>query len=447
MKNPTPITIIDTLSHAIRGVLPDHFRRARRFGPEQVLLTLLTHLFDHKAHGYEGTLTRTARLFGQHLGWSTPPSPSNFTRARAKLDNDLLLQVYGHMSQRFAGFRRAPGALLGGKRPVAIDACYINMPATAELKVRFGQRITEQGPCYNSQAQLVVLWDIWAQIPITWAWLPCNWNERDAAKDLLACLDRNDILIGDRAYPSRELLQMLDRRGIPYVFRLSAQGGVVWREAKRALKQARWRGRDHVQQMRTKTWGECPTFPARIIKTRKPGRRQRKRGYSERLLITNLPKDGTFTTKAIERLYRMRWHIEVAFRELKATYHLERFSGRTEHAIDQEIIAFMILWLLKGQVLQVALWRYWHDSTADRDRYHNMQFKRPCVLEVAIESMRATFGIVHRDQLERHMDKWFQWLSGKTFRIRNCRSRPRWRLSPLHGWHNNWRNFWGFMAA
>jgi hypothetical protein len=447
MRNPTAKTVIATLKHAIRDVLPDHFERRRRFGPEAVLLTLLTHLFDHKRFGYEGLLARTARLFGRHLGWGRPPSPSNFTRARAKVDNDLLLQAYGRLAQRFAGCRRAPGGHLGGKRAVAIDACYINMPATKELRDDFGRRRTQVGECYNAHAQLVVLWDIWAQVPITWICLPCDWHERDAAQDLLCCLDQNDILIGDRAYPSRDLLKRLTDRGISYIFRLSTEGTSVWREARRALRQARRRGSDQKHQIRSKTWGKCATYPARLIKTRKPGRRQAKKGHRERMLVTNLPDNQVFTQKVIQHLYCMRWHIEVAFREMKTTYCLERFSGKSLQAIEQEIIAFMVLWLLKGQISQVALWRRWHSQDADRQRYPHRKIKRTCILEVVIEAMRATYDRSATGPAEAHLEQWLKWLDGKYYTIRDGRSHPRIRKSRLPGWHNHWRNYYGFMAA
>ena len=445
MRDLKPTQLVSQLDSIFSHELSDHFQRKRCLGPESILLTLLGHLAHGKQGGYDVMMAQATRLFGDALPWITPPAASSFCRARRKMNNDELYAVYGRLYQAIEGTRRPVNSTVGGKRLVAIDAAFVNLPATQELIETFGQRRIHNGVCHNAQAQLVVLWDVLAHMPITWALLPCNWYERDALWAFLDVLGPNDLVIADRAYPARNLLKAMNDRSIPFICRLNSNTESTWREAKAFMKRARKYGiTDADISMRTKTWGDCPLVPLRMVKGRKPGRRQRQKGRQERLFITNLPRNSTFSKIAIEQIYCQRWMIEVAFREMKHQFHLEQFCSKSAHGIEQEIIAFMIFWMLNAGISRIAYQRRWQRRSRYGIPHDQAAVSRTCVTQVAIEVLRCSRG---NHQADVRIDKWFEWLDRKFFRRRIGRSFPRVRKSPLPGWQNQWRNYYDSVAA
>ena len=66
-------------------------------------------------------------------------------------------------------------------------------------------------------------------------------------------------------------------------------------------------------------------------------------------IATNLPEDSFPVTK-ISELYRMRWGIETAFRDIKYAVGLEKFHSKKRQYIEQEIWARLILFNFCGAI-------------------------------------------------------------------------------------------------
>lgn len=60
-------------------------------------------------------------------------------------------------------------------------------------------------------------------------------------------------------------------------------------------------------------------------------------------IITNLP-DDTFPTEQIKHIYRLRWNIELSFRDLKHTIGTTNFHSKSPEYIEHEILCRMILY-------------------------------------------------------------------------------------------------------
>ena len=69
-------------------------------------------------------------------------------------------------------------------------------------------------------------------------------------------------------------------------------------------------------------WGKGQdAFPARLIASWNRSKRQ------YRFLLTNLPR-SRYTAKAVEQVYRLRWQIELLFKEWKSYANLHAFNTR-----------------------------------------------------------------------------------------------------------------------
>lgn len=72
-------------------------------------------------------------------------------------------------------------------------------------------------------------------------------------------------------------------------------------------------------------------------------------GY--RLYITNLPHDE-FSPDEISTLYRVRWVVELLFRELKSRYSLGEFETEKAHIVKVQVVAALLILVVSRAILR-----------------------------------------------------------------------------------------------
>ena len=141
---------------------------------------------------------------------------------------------------------------------------------------------------------------------------------------------RNDLLLADRGYFDREYLGAVDRAGGYFVMRASAsvnpkvQGAYTWEGE--ALGE--WSGQLLKQGILSKgetvdldvVWGEGE----KALELRLLARWNRDEGCHT-LLVTNLAR-SRFSAEQVGQLYRLRWQVELLFKEWKSYANLHAFD-------------------------------------------------------------------------------------------------------------------------
>ena len=282
--------------------------------------------------GYEPLMTMLFLTLGQELGWSGDPAASTFCRARQKLTQVMFdsLQLAVHRAAGPSLARYMPR--IRGHRLVAIDGSWITVPNSKVLRKALG--IHRIGPSRRSmkrpQVLLVVLTDALTRMPIARIVLPGDGSERAAAKALLQYLRPDDILLADRGYQGRELLQAIHATGCRYVLRMP-RGVGAWREF-RGLQRRRIRD------------AQCSIdLNGLVVRLRHvrvcggPGRPRKNSKRDTQFLLTNLPQ--CWSANRIGTLYAARWGIETMFRELKCTLEGGGLHARSVTGVVQELDA------------------------------------------------------------------------------------------------------------
>lgn len=300
--------------------------------PAVAMICLLGMVSIGMRTGYEPLMTMLFLTLGGELGWGGDPAASTFCRARQKLTqamfDSLLLAVHRAAGPSLACYMPR----IRGHRLVAIDGSWITVPNSKVLRKVLG--IHRIGPTRRSmkrpQVLLVVLTDALTRMPIARIVLPGDGSERAAAKALLRYLRTDDILLADRGYQGRELLQAVHSTGCRYVLRVP--GGVgAWRE---------FRG---LQRRRIRDARCSINFGRQVVELRHvrvsggPGRPRKSSKRDTQFLLTNLPK--SWSLKRIGSLYAARWGIETMFRELKCTLEGGGLHARTVAGVVQELDA------------------------------------------------------------------------------------------------------------
>lgn len=165
-------------------------------------------------------------------------------------------------------------------------------------------------------------------------------DEKEMAKSHLAKLNpHTDILVFDRGYPSLWLIAYLKRAGFDFCFRLSTG----WKTACNALgdvsKDIDWTATKRPSQ----EYGKLKTYNLpvevkglRLLSVDLPN-------DGKEVLLTSLTDRDAYPSSLIKELYHLRWGIEECYKRMKQVVQIEYFSGRTVHAIKQDIHARTVL--------------------------------------------------------------------------------------------------------
>jgi hypothetical protein len=152
---------------------------------------------------------------------------------------------------------------------------------------------------------------------------------RPDAADLQGCL-----FIADRGYKDRQYCLDLHRAGARFIIRfpnnVNPWVSTVWLDHRRLRKPPADRLVDCIRKLRGKNadldvaWVEGPNsdpIRMRLVLRWNPTTEQ------HTILVTNLPR-STFTPATVGQLYRLRWQIELVFKEWKSYANLHAFETR-----------------------------------------------------------------------------------------------------------------------
>lgn len=348
MASPQPRATLDDV-RAILLSFSLHFQRKRKLGPRQILVTLM--FMIHGECGYRRGLAKVSEMMGVEFGWKKgPPRAGSFTKARYKLAPAEMLAMYQQALQSSSAIAARNRWLWRGYRLVAADGSRFLLPATEELIAAFQRPRVTDGEAYQPQMLQVTLWDVGACQPISWKQRPCRGKGNGERAILLEQLDQlgpKDILLLDRGFPSRRILFELMARDIPFVIRMTAGMRCDFAEV------AAFLATDADDAQINFTYHDNDAAGKLVERLRLV--RDMDEDGSGCVLVTNLMDETSFTADDLIQVYRRRWGIETAFKDMKIRYEIEGFHGMTPQLVEQEIIALMFLLLIESLVEEAAL--------------------------------------------------------------------------------------------
>lgn len=170
------------------------------------------------------------------------------------------------------------------------------------------------------------IYDIENNIMLTTKITKYKTGERDLAKDLIDQLKdiglKNDLILFDRGYPSKDFIEHLETTGIKYLMRVSKYFILEVNEALKNDQIVEFISNGHI-------------FKSRVVRVILSN-------GTEEILITNLFEDS-LTTEDLKVLYFKRWGIETKFKEVKCCLQIENFTGDSEISVEQDFYASMYL--------------------------------------------------------------------------------------------------------
>ena len=292
---------------------PADFTRNRKMPFEELILYMLQSL--------KCSTQSALRRFFTNLGKAVTMKQQSLSEARQKLTVwafwDLYMLTVKAMTEHSA-------KKWHNYRVYAVDGSKVALPSEEALGEYFGV-LGKDGTAPTAQGS--ILYDVLNDIVADAALEPMTLCERTLAKNHIEALeniaqDDKKLIIFDRGYPSFELIEELETRGLFYVMRVKTKfnldidaqtgtSGYVWLEQNGK--------RIHVRVIKFKLdSGETET------------------------LITNI-KDARLGKNAFKKLYFMRWPVETKYDIVKNKLQLENFNTRTVEGILQDFFAAMYL--------------------------------------------------------------------------------------------------------
>jgi len=299
---------------------------------------------------YSTLLTSLAEETCRWLGWANTPTRSSLSVARGKVPVATFRQVLHRLVDHLSGLVPGSWRHHDDRRFVAVDATSLVCPRSPSLLKKLDRPHARPFVLtHYPRALVVVAFDVIRRLPLEWILLPKGRGERAAAEPLLRRLRPRDVMILDRGYPARWLLESFVDHGIDVVMRMTAAKAGSWPEVARFLASGA------ATEVITMTIGKGKTVTVRLLRRNPPRGRPLKHQRRETMVIltTLLPRHG-FEAKDIFDLYGRRWDIESLFREMKESFTIERFHARTLEGIQQEI-ATVLMWIALTAVIHAAV--------------------------------------------------------------------------------------------
>ena len=285
---------------------PNCFTRHRKMG--------FVSIFEFLLHLPRGPLPAELNNF---CGDKMKITKQAFSKSRNNIKSEAFRE-FAHVSSATVMSETKDCGDIRGYRAFSVDGTELEIPPTPENISYFG---THGGPT-ACRARVSALLNISEGIIADAEITPLSTDERTLANHhieyLKKYLGQRDLMIFDRGYPSKDLINTLESSHIKYLMR--------------------------AQKSLAKEIDETPENDFNFIWTYKENhlnirvvRVVLETGEVENL-ITNLPKEE-FETEHFKELYFMRWGIESKYNTLKNKLLVEHFSGKTRLAIEQDFYA------------------------------------------------------------------------------------------------------------
>lgn len=279
-----------------------------------------------------------ARDHGLPLPTQKPVSASAICQARARLNPEVFRQLLYALS---ASCEEADGSQFKrwrGRRVFAVDGAKINLRRSPELEREFGI----PNDSYCPQILMSALVDVCSRTPVDVEVSGFCGSEREHLLLILDSIEKGDLLILDRGYPSHEIVQSCAKAGIDFLIRVPQS------HTFKAVDQFRKSGAFDAVATLELPEGSDPEWKPLSVRLIRIGGPDGPSFY-----ISSLDEKSVSVTD-IKQLYHMRWEAEEYFKLFTSEFiGQKQFRSTSVHGVRQEAAA-LTLFIAISQILAQA---------------------------------------------------------------------------------------------
>ena len=258
-----------------------------------------------------------------------------FSKARQNISPEAFNELCRLFVKKFYSLKKNLNTW-NGFNILAIDGTSLQVPDTEECGKYFGLS-SNQNKTRTAVATASALYDVLNDIIVDARITKYKTSERYIAKQHIEVLvnripSKNSIVIFDRGYPSYDMFDHLNDKGLLFLMRVSTSFKLV-----QSIDSD-----DSILEYKLK--GEIKKVRVLRIKLSED---------VTEVLVTNI-YDEKITTIEFKELYFLRWGVESKYKELKSSIKIEEFSGTKPIAIEQDFYTSIYLSMISGLIKKDA---------------------------------------------------------------------------------------------
>jgi hypothetical protein len=279
------------------------------------------------------------------------PTASAYTQARRKLKGELFLYLNDLIRDSFYQLSQEDGQdnRWKGRRVIAVDATYLNVPDTPETRSCYSIQGNQYEGTERVQAMGSVAYDLLNEMGIS-----AVIDKKRAEKEFLfdTHIDKTqegDILVMDRLNADYGVMAYIMKKRREFVIRFP-RGSFV--EVRRFWDSGKSQevvelGVTQKQKEFVRKKGLAKRIRVRLVRVELDNREVEVLGTSL------LDKEG-WTKEDLKWIYGKRWAVETYFDRIKNVFEVERFSGQSVLSIEQDFYGVIFLSTLQGVLSREA---------------------------------------------------------------------------------------------
>lgn len=289
------------------------------------------------------------------------------------------------------------------RRLLAVDGSRLTLPSHPSIEEEFG--VHSFGPKADSPKSLALcslLYDVLNCVTLDAQLAPYADSERSLLLKHLDRIKAGDLLLLDRGYPSYALLFLLKGKGIEFCIRLRENW---WKEAKVLIdedlddKIVEFTLPDKDVANLAESLSDVPEkLSFRLVKVKLEN------GEYE-ILCTSLLDTVEHPAEEFSELYHLRWNQEEAYKLLKARVEVERFSGKTARAVQQDFYAKIFVMTLCAVYAHPIEEKVTMEYKQGQHRKHRQKINRTHALASFIDMLVPMFLKTKYRQTIRALDQ------------------------------------------
>jgi len=301
-----------------------------------------------------------------------------FSQARKKLKPEAFIELNDSVNNTF--YNEAPYLVWNNMRLLSVDGTRLALPNHPSIKEEFGEH--SFGPNADSKRSLAIgsfLYDPLNLMTLDAQMAPYASSEREQLYKHLEKINKGDLLLLDRGYPSIALIFLLMAKGIQFCMRMKLDW---WLDVKNFSESNKVNGiveftlpkkdrellKDYPQMFEQKV--RC-----RLVKVELP------EGGIE-VMCTSLLDEEKYPAEDVGELYHYRWNEEEGYKLFKSRMEVEYFSGKTAWAVKQDFFAKVFIMSLCANLAFPIEEKVKKVCRHDKKRMYNQKINRTGALSM-----------------------------------------------------------------
>lgn len=350
---PIPDFFSESLPDFVSKHLPEH--RNRLYPPE---LTISGALFQ--AINNTSMNDAVAHLNSQRIANGQQPASNNtasYSDAKKKLPTEIFQESALNVAKKTTEFITEPFCWKGFKL-YAIDGSTFTMDDTSANQKNFPQHKNQKKGAGFPIARIVVLESLSTGMIVGanyGSYKGKNTGEMTLSRPLIATLEGGDLLLGDRYYPSFFTMASLQKQGIEGVFQIQGSRNYDFRLGEKLGDLDHIVCWDKPQRPKWMSEDEYNLYPDQI-RIREVDVTAETASNEQIVLVTTLIDSVKYPKQALADLYKRRWEIETALKEIKDSMGMHHINAKTPESVKQTVWSYFLAYnLLKWYMLNIAM--------------------------------------------------------------------------------------------